>query len=1041
MPTTMRVRSVRTLVVLFLLVGVPALAQIETATLSGVIQDPNGGVVPDVEVTATRIETGTAATTKTNGAGIYFFTGLMPGHYHLMIHKPGFKEIAIKEFQLHVQDKLEQNFMLEIGSVSETVTVTANGLNVNTSNAAVSTVIDRNFVETLPLNGRSFNTLLQLTPGVVISPSNNNGGNPGQFSIAGQRTDANNFTVDGVSANFGVSLGVDGYMGASGTGSAQAFSALGGTSSLVSVEALQEFRIETSSFAPEFGRQPGGQVILTTRSGTNDFHGAIYEYFRNDVMDANNWFANAVGKPRAAERHNDFGGFLGGPIWKDKTFFFASYEAARLREPQSLAIQVPSEYARSYAKTNAPTLLPFLNAYPQPDDKTITPGVYASQFTGNYSGNATLNAGSIRVDHTFNDRFSIFGRFNEAPSLLAVPTLSLSTLQSSEVDTRTLTLGINMLLTSRISNFLRGNYSMHRANTISSLTSLGGAVPLNPSLLIGALSSRNTFGDFAADDLGGDDLQFGPTARNQSTQLNFVDDLSIVVGAHQLKFGGDYRAIFTRTSPFQNLILFDTSSVQSFLTSGQGFLVALTSANAKFLAPAFSVYGQDTWKATSRLGLTYGLRWELSPAPSPRGSTMFAVWKNLGNPSAITLAPSGTPLWNTTYGNFAPRVGIAYSLTQNGDFVVRVGGGTFYDLGVGNSANVASTFPNGAFQFTPSVTLPATNLAPYIPSISLQPPYSGLIYAFSPTLKLPRSYQWNAALEKSFGGRQVVSATYVGQVGRELLRQEGLLSPNSNFAPGTPFYVTQNDASSNYNALQLQYRRPLASRFQALASYTWSHSLDNVSDDTFNAVSNTNVSNKNDRGSSSFDVRHSFSGALTYDVPAASKSGALSPLTRDWSIDTLIVARGGFPFNAVLRTNGQIGSVFPRPNLVPDQPFWVSTPRAPGGKVLNPAAFSAPPSGQQGNEGRNDIPGFGLTQVDLSIGRKFSITERVNLRFRADAFNLFNHPNFTNPFAYIGFGPSFLRSQFTLNNGLGGLNSLFQEGGPRSLQLSLRLAF
>ncbi len=185
MPTTLRMRSVLTLLVLFLLVGVPAFAQIETATLSGVIQDPNGRVVPDVEVTATRIETGTVTTTKTNGAGIYFFTGLMPGHYHLMIRKPGFKEVAIKEFELQVQDKSEQNFALEIGSVSETVTVEAGGLVINTTDATVSTVVDRQFAENLPMNGRSFQTLIQLTPGTVVTPSNFNDG--GQFSINGQR--------------------------------------------------------------------------------------------------------------------------------------------------------------------------------------------------------------------------------------------------------------------------------------------------------------------------------------------------------------------------------------------------------------------------------------------------------------------------------------------------------------------------------------------------------------------------------------------------------------------------------------------------------------------------------------------------------------------------------------------------------------------------------------------------------------------------------------------------------------------------------------
>src|SRR5271170_4055713 len=339
MPTATRVKSLFLILVRCALTTVPVVAQTATATLSGVINDPKGGVVPDVEVTTTRIETGTVFTTKTNEAGIYFFTGLLPGHYHLMIHKPGFKEIAIKEFELHVQDKLEQNFSLEIGSVSETVTVTANDLNVNTTDASVSTVIDRNFVESLPLNGRSFNTLLQLTPGVVIAASGP--GTPGQFSIAGQRSDANNFTVDGVSANFGVGQGQN--LGESGTGGAQAFSALGGTSSLVSVDALQEFRIETSSFAPEFGRMPGGQVILTTRSGTNAFHGAAFNYFRNTAMDANNWFNDEASPqiPKAPEHHNDFGGVLGGPIWKDKTFFFASYEGARLDLPSTGNIEVP----------------------------------------------------------------------------------------------------------------------------------------------------------------------------------------------------------------------------------------------------------------------------------------------------------------------------------------------------------------------------------------------------------------------------------------------------------------------------------------------------------------------------------------------------------------------------------------------------------------------------------------------------------------------------------------------------------------------------
>src|SRR5260370_5424273 len=394
---------------LVLLTSIVSFAQTESATMSGTVMDRSGAVVADAKVEVTNSDTNVRTATTSNKSGTYVVTGLRPGRYRMAVSKEGFRSIVVTDITLNVQDVVSRNFNLDVGAFSESITVTAGALNVNTTDASVSTVIDRQFVDNLPLNGRSFNTLLQLTPGVVIAQLPNTGGSaPGQFSIAGQRTDANNFTVDGVSANFGV--GTSTSLGESGTGSAQAFSALGGTSSLVSGEALQEFRVETSSFAPEFGRSPGGQVILTTRSGTNDFHGGVYEYFRNDVMDANNWLNNWTipQLPRAPERHNDFGGFLGGPIQSNRTFFFVSYEGARLRQPSSKLIRVPSEYARTTAPSQ---VAPFLTGYPQPDDKIITPGIYKANFTGSYSNPATLDAGSIRVDHTFNSKFALFVRY------------------------------------------------------------------------------------------------------------------------------------------------------------------------------------------------------------------------------------------------------------------------------------------------------------------------------------------------------------------------------------------------------------------------------------------------------------------------------------------------------------------------------------------------------------------------------------------------------------------------------------------------------
>jgi hypothetical protein len=679
---------------------------------------------------------------------------------------------------------------------------------------------------------------------------------------------------------------------------------------------------------------------------------------------------------------------------------------------------------------------------------TITPGVYTAPFTGSYASRATLNATSLRIDHTFNDRFSIFGRYNYAPSQIAGPAsgFSLSTYQTTLVNTQTLTLGVNMALSPSLSNTIRGNYSTQTSGQSYALDSFGGATPLNPSLLLesGSISQDDAF--FYLFDASS--LFVGNAGVSRTRQANVLDDLAISVGSHQLKFGGDYRALFLNVGSPENYLAYEVPSTQAFVSGLNAglvpYFVPFIFRPVQFLTNAFSFYGQDTWKVTSRLNLAYGLRWELDPAPIARGSTTLSAFENVNNPASVNLAPSGASLWATTYRNFAPRFGIAYSLTPQGDFVVRAGVGIFYDTGVGNTANLAINFPNTANGFFQNVPVPISNLTPYLPTISLLPPYSGLLQGASPNLQLPRSYQWNVALEKSFGGKQAISVTYVGQAGRDLIREEALPLSNSNFVSGSFLSLTVNDARSNYNALQVQYRRPLASRLQVLLNYSWSHSLDNASNDVVVALSNTIISGATDYASSLFDVRQSFSGGLSYDVPAAGKSGTIAVLTKDWSLNTVIVARTGFPFNAVLFAPPSFalaGGALIRPDLVPGQPLWISAPNAPGGKILNINAFSIPSTPRQGTEGRNDIPGFGLTQVDFSIARKFPITERLNLQFRADAFNLLNHPNFTNPPGYIEYGPSQLRSPSMLNGGLGGLNPLFQEGGPRSLQLSLKLTF
>jgi hypothetical protein len=998
--------------------------------INGIITDPTGATIPGAEILVVNDLTHVQYPGRTNSEGIYVVSNVPPGPYFIQVSKVGFKTIIKPDIVIHVQDALAINFTLPVGVISETVTIQGGAPLVNTESGSVSTVIDRQLVESLPMNGRSFNTLLQLTPGVVIAPSNSN--SPGQYSIAGQRTEANNFTVDGVSANFGVQPGITAG-GASGLGQAQAFSGLGGTSSLVSTDDLQEFRIETSSFAPEFGRQPGGQVMLTTRAGTNDWHGGAFDYFRNTQMDANDWFANSAGLSRAEERHNDFGGSLGGPVWKSRTFFFFSYEGARLRLPTTLITPVPSVTARQ----NAPaSLSPFLNAYPIPNGPISADG-FTAQYAGSFSNSGTLDATSIRIDHFSGAHFSIFGRYNNAPSEL-VNLSSPGELDSLPVNTQTLTIGANTDWGGRFSNTVRGNYSTQTSNVTSSLHAMGGATLPPTSLYLGNLAPGSN--EFSFQTFDTYYFAAGTIGHNQTKQLNFIDDLSWTIAAHKLKFGSDIRLLYLSIAPAKGVVGYSASSVQDFLATGQADLYATTTLPAKILGKAFSLYAQDTWNVNSRLALSYGLRWEVSPAPSAQDNTILVAWQNLNNPAAISPAPSGTPLWYTQYNNVAPRVGVAYRADASGDLVLRAGAGLFYDLGLGAASIVPSYWPNSAFNFYPGVSLPLSGASSYLPPISLTPPYSDQVYAFTPDLKLPRSYQWNLAVEKSFAGKQALSITYLGQASRDLLRKEALFQPNANFSG--LLYITGNDALSNYNALQVQYRRPLSKSVQALLNYSFSHSFDNASNDFLAGLSNTVISAKNDYASSDFDVRHSFSGAVTWELPHPAHMPVLSEVTKEWSLATMVVARSGFPMNAhVYLGASALANQFTRPDLVPGQPLWISNLQAPGGRTLNPSAFAVPASVRQGTEGRNDIPGFGLTQLDVSLARLFSLGDRVRLQFRADAFNALNHPNFTNPGGYIQFGSIEFQSTKMLNQGLGGLNPLFQGGGPRSLQLSLKLTF
>lgn len=1027
------------LFLLILLLTRAAVGQSPNGTISGLVLDPSGRAITGADVLIVNDATGVRYPGTTNGEGIYAIPNLPPGPYRIQVSKIGFKTLIKPDVVLNVQSAVAINFTLPVGAVSETVTVEGGAPLVNTQDASVSTVVDRRFVENMPLNGRSFQALITLTPGVVLTPTS--GSEQGQFSVNGQRADANYLTVDGVSAN--ISAGGGSGLRQAAAGTVPGFNSVGGTNSLVSVDAMQEFRVQTSSFAPEYGRTPGGQISIVTRSGTNQFHGTLFDYLRNDVLDANDWFGDHNGLPKPEARQNDFGGVFGGPIVENKTFFFFSYEGLRLRQPRTQATIVPSLASRSAA---TPGMQPFLNAYPVPNGNDLDNDL--AEFNASYSLPSSLDAYSVRVDHTVNSRIAVFARYNYSPSQTSLrgPLAELNNTLDTEIRTHTLTVGSTQSMRNNIHNELRVNYSNLKTTSIFHLDDFGGAVPLADSVLFPAgFSSANGVFGLSIDGPGGFDI--GRNGINEQRQLNLVDNLYVTAGSHQLKFGTDYRWLAPFTSPFAYLQSALFSDMSGAISGTPLATLVQAERGASLLARNFSFYAQDTWKITPRLNLTYGIRWEINPSFKGKNSdSELLTVHGLNDPATMTLAPRGTPLYKTTYGNLAPRVGLSYQVTNKSawETVVRGGFGVFYDLGYGSLASQANEFPFTAenLLFDPFPLTPA-QAAP--PAITGTTPVTGNFHVSDPHLMLPRTYQWNVALEQVLGSSQTVSATYIGTVGRELLRQDTIAFPNPDFAT---VFVTRNAATSDYHALQLKFQRRLSRGLEALASYTWSHSIDIASNDSGPFNTPLFLGARLDRGNSDFDVRNTLTLAASYDLPS-SKKRVISRIFGDWAIDTLLTVRSATPVTALGPFFLAGGSIFnARPDVVPGVPLYLHGAQYPGGKAFNGDAFTDPAPGQQGDLGRNVLRGFGAWQQDLGVRRQFRIKERVILQFRAEFFNVFNHPNFANPVASLS-SPFLGQSTQTLANGLtstqagfnGGLNPLYQFGGARSGQVALKLQF
>jgi hypothetical protein len=702
----------------------------------------------------------------------------------------------------------------------------------------------------LPLQNRSFVNLLTLVPGTVVTQRGNSLRSV-ELATNGHRPTANQFKVDGVSANFGIAAGGE-SPGSSASGNAPALTAGGGTNSLASIDAIQELKTQTLVTEPEHGGT--AQVNVVTHSGTNDFHGSLFHFFGNDVFDASDWFANSRGLDQPPRRLNIFGASVGGPIKRDHTFFFAAYEGLRLQQPQVGITDVPSLTSRATAPAGS-----FLNAFPLPTGSARPDGF--AEFASSLANPVRHDVGSFRIDYASTIATNLLGRYSFADSDASergANGFSLNTTDRVHSRAQAMTGSWTQSWSATFLTQLTANYSRSRVNSSYLLDDFGGAVipdQLSSSSFVFDLNSRN------AAFMRGDD------ATSVQRQFNLNGFANGIRGNHAWEFGGDYRRLhpIIGQRPAEQNLLF-TNLAQAIVGTPARFSFVNHVTPQRPLFNTLSLFGQDKWRPTAKLTFVYGGRWELAPAPSSNDQA-FAV-DQVNDPSQLKLAAPGAPLWHTTFGNFAPRASVAF---EHANFVWRGAVGVVYEAGQDRAGNVFA------------------NSIPFISGASSLP-----LIAFDPQLKLPYAVDWTVSLQRDFGSSQHLSVAYIGSSGKRLLHTETLFDRNPNF---DFLRLVTNRGSSDYRSLQLGYDRSLTNNLSAHVLYSWAQSRDNVSDDSERRVIMTSADPELDRGPSDFDIRHQFGGYVSYAIPAPTARGFGNKLFRNWKVDSIFNVRSARPLS------------------------------------------------------------------------------------------------------------------------------------------------
>jgi Carboxypeptidase regulatory-like domain len=1058
------------------LFGGIAAAQVTTGSITGTVKDSAGAVLPGVSIKLTNTETGATRTVIADEVGRYNAPQLPLGAYEISAELPGFQTAVRRGITLTIGREAVVDFALQVGSVSQEVTVNAEAALVSTTNANLSYLIDDKKIRDLPLNGRNYTQLATLQPGVIpiladLSRNDVSGGHGLKMSIGGAQSTQNSFLMDGQD--------VTDYSG-------QTPGSVAGTN--LGIDAIREFTITTNNYSSEYGLVAGGVMNVVTNSGTNAFHGSGFEFLRNSALDAKNYFDPGNQKIPAFKR-NQFGGVIGGPIKKDKVFFLGSYEGLRERLGLTYNTPVPNADAhQGYLPINGvrqfigvhPGVQAMMNLYHLPNGPDNGDGT--GQFINNPIQPSTENYVLGRIDDQLSEKNSLYGRYVFDQADVTRPG-QLGIYGTSKYGrNQFFQLGLTRVISPRWINETRAAFN----RTYGSFAA--AYLEDVPVAQLSVLQGR----DLASiwDITGGQAIALIPTSdgvfietprRFTNNIFEFADNASYLRGSHTFKFGVIFKNYLSNPRNNRNYMgTVNFSSVRDFMMgTPQSILGQIVDSQLSYQQYLFGWFVQDDIKLNPRLSLTIGLRHEFVTPESERygrAASMKTVFD-----SGPTL---GQPLFVPHKDNIAPRVGLAWDPFGNGKTSVRIGAGSFQEqLVPGVLRYTYASMPH----ITKSFTLLAPGQGVLRVDPNTVPASAGTGLNFQPNPSSPTRYQWSLDIQREVVSGTTVSVAYVGARGVHLQYNPSINEftptcwPNnctdnaSYFYPGgtpriNPRFTTINahrfDGNSYYHSFQANITRRFSNGLQYQGSYTWSRNLDTAATSFASGVVSLNAGGpqnpfnmRAEKGLSPIDPRHQFSSNVTYDLPFAKNTqGIVKAIASGWQSNLIVTLRAGVPFNITSGYTGTDGlgrsrsgftqgtNAADRPSLAPGAKIHTSGTTAgcqgvaPGTKLgtpslwFDPCVFILPPVGTFGNLAKNAVIGPGLADVDFAMRKQFNITERTNLQFRAEAFNLFNHPNFGNMIV-----PVFSGSTGARNGSAGRI--IDTSTTSRQIQFALRLTF